>query len=338
MVRERTDSGSVHGTQLLSAEVGVANPTGTNIIQNGGFESSGAWVMESFERTDYISHSGAWSAGSFFATDGYFYQEVDVPANATSAILSYYWLNEDGDQGFDQLQVGIYDEFFEFIAAGPAHGSEDDSWHFSSLNFSDILDDIRGETIYVLFDVTQDAVEPDAVFYVDDVVFDVETGGGNPTPTAIVPPVPTPTPTRPSGPTPTPTTPPGGSGGTFRITLVWTDYPGEVEAARTLVNDLDLEVIAPDGSRFVGNQGTYTGGHCLRGSKWDACNNVEGIIIPNASHGTYTVVIHGANIPQGPQPFALAASGDGLREGGGSNQTPTPPGGIPLFLPVILTN
>jgi hypothetical protein len=44
--------------------------------------------------------------------------------------------------------------------------------------------------------------------------------------------------------------------------------------------------------------------------KWDACNNVEGITIPNAPYGTYTVYVNAYNVPQGPQPFALVASGD----------------------------
>jgi hypothetical protein len=108
---------------------------------------------------------------------------------------------------------------------------------------------------------------------------------------------------------------PSQTGGPFRITLVWTDYPGELSAAKALVNDLDLEIIAPDGTHYYGNQGLYTSGQCLREGKWDACNNVEGVVISDALHGTYTVMVHGYNIPQGSQPFALVASGDNVRAG-----------------------
>ena len=157
-----------------------------------------------------------------------------------------------------------------------------------------------------------------------------ETGAA-PTPTPTTRP-PTPTVTRtPSG-TPTVTPTPLVKGGTFRITLTWTDYPGSTSAARTLVNDLDLEVIAPDGRHYYGNNGAYAvGSSCLRDNQWDRCNNVEGVIIPTAYYGTYTVIVRGYNVPNGPQPFALVASGDYLVEG--SIPLSTKPS---LYLPLII--
>lgn len=127
------------------------------------------------------------------------------------------------------------------------------------------------------------------------------------------PPSPTPTQTSTPGPSPTPTL-----GGPLRFMLVWTDYPGQPAAARALVNDLDLEVIAPDGSRYVGNQGVYDSGDvCLRDATWDRCNPVEGIIIPSAQYGDYRVLVHGYEVAQGGrQPFALVASGDAVRLSG----------------------
>src|SRR6185369_6590024 len=116
-------------------------------------------------------------------------------------------------------------------------------------------------------------------------------------------------------PSPTATTPPSPSGDPLRITLAWTDYPGEPSAAKALVNDLDLEVIGPNGAHYSGNQGLYTSGQCLRGGTWDACNNIEGIILPQAGAGAYTIIVHGAQVAQGgAQPFALVASGNGLQQ------------------------
>ncbi len=100
----------------------------------------------------------------------------------------------------------------------------------------------------------------------------------------------------------------------LRVTLAWTDYPGAQSAARTLVNDLDLEVLAPDGTtRYYGNAGLYGSGNpCLRSSTRDNCNNVEGVVIPAALPGVYTITVRAYEIAIGPQPFALAASGDNL--------------------------
>lgn len=317
----------------IPARIAPAAPS-ANIIQNGGFESDSGWVLEDMVYTTDAAHGGNRAVASFAGFNGYVYQYVQIPANAAAATLSYWWSNEDGDVGFDQLQASIYTEdLSEVIGSGPMHSAEDAGWHSQSLNLTPILDDLRGQTVAILFEVTQDSIEPDAVFYIDDVALDVQTGGGaTPTPTA--------TPTRPPGPTPTPTpTPqPSGGEGVFRITLAWTDYPGELAAAKALVNDLDLEVIAPNGTHYRGNAGVYTGGQCLRGGQWDACNNVEGVIIPDAPNGVYQVIVRGINVPQGPQPFALAASGVGL-SGGGQQPTATPtwpPGTVKsLYLPLI---
>ncbi|MCI0522006.1 MAG: S8 family serine peptidase [Chloroflexi bacterium] len=106
--------------------------------------------------------------------------------------------------------------------------------------------------------------------------------------------------------------PPPPSAGPLRVTLAWMDYPGTLGAAKALVNDLDLEIISPNGTHYYGNSGVYFSGQCLRSGLWDACNNVEGIVINQAAIGVWTVIVRGANVPQGPQPFALTASGDNL--------------------------
>ena len=172
------------------------------------------------------------------------------------------------------------------------------------------------------------AIPPDPPILPPDMTFDLignlaSTGGnwlvrGYGT-TVSATPSPTPVTPTPSGTPPTPTTtPPPVQGGPLRITLAWTDYPGSTFAAKALVNDLDLEVVAPNGTHYYGNSGLYSSGQCFRASKWDACNNVEGVLIPSALYGNYTILVHGYNIPNGPQPFAVVASGDSLL-GGTSN-------------------
>ena len=94
-----------------------------------------------------------------------------------------------------------------------------------------------------------------------------------------------------------------GSTSPLRVTLVWTDYPGYVGAAKALVNDLDLVVTLPGGATMRGNGTT------------DRYNNVEGVDIANPAAGTYTVAVNGYNVPSGSQPFAVVVTSD----------TPPPP-------------
>jgi hypothetical protein len=78
-------------------------------------------------------------------------------------------------------------------------------------------------------------------------------------------------------------------------TVVWSDYPQQPGAANALVNDLDLQIIDPDGRVFWGNN--IIGG--------DKKNNVEVIRINNPQSGKYTVTVKGAKVLAGPQPCSI---------------------------------
>jgi len=96
------------------------------------------------------------------------------------------------------------------------------------------------------------------------------------------------------------------------ITLVWTDYPAAPYANATLVNDLDLIVTGPDGTVYRGNQfAGFNPGESIRNPvSSDHVNNVEGVlVISNFQSGQWTVVVSGADIPMGAQPFALVITG-----------------------------
>lgn len=104
------------------------------------------------------------------------------------------------------------------------------------------------------------------------------------------------------------------TGAPLKVTLVWTDYPGSTAATSTLVNDLDLSVVAPDGTTYRGN--VFAGGWSNTGGSADRVNNVENVFVFAAAAGTWTVSVTGYNVPSGPQPFALVvdlpAASDGL--------------------------
>ncbi len=102
-----------------------------------------------------------------------------------------------------------------------------------------------------------------------------------------------------------------------KFVLAWTDYPGTLGAAKALVNDLDLQVTAPDGTVYRGNNfGSFAAGQSVPGGTFDSTNPEEAVILKRPMAGDWTVQVIGADVPVGPQPFALVAAG-GLDPGYG---------------------
>ncbi len=82
--------------------------------------------------------------------------------------------------------------------------------------------------------------------------------------------------------------------GLIQVNLVWTDAPGSVNAGKALVNDLDLEVVLPDGKILAQN---------------DQINN-HSFVSAETPAGEITIRVKGANVPMGKnakQPFAIVA-------------------------------
>jgi hypothetical protein len=97
----------------------------------------------------------------------------------------------------------------------------------------------------------------------------------------------------------------------LKVTLVWTDWPGNPGAQFALVNDLDLTVSGPSGT-YVGNH--FLDGYSTSGGTADRRDVVEQVYlsetIGNLEPGTHTVTIYGYNVPFGRnpgsrQPFAV---------------------------------
>jgi subtilisin family serine protease len=113
-------------------------------------------------------------------------------------------------------------------------------------------------------------------------------------------------------------------GAPLKITLVWTDYPSTESAAKNLVNDLNLVVTGPGGVEYRGN--VFSGGWSVTGGSADTTNNVENVYLQSPAAGsTWTVQISGANVPNGPQPFALVVDG-------AQTAAPPPPPAAPTNL------
>jgi hypothetical protein len=92
----------------------------------------------------------------------------------------------------------------------------------------------------------------------------------------------------------------------LKITLVWTDWPSTPAAAINLVNDLDL-VVTQGATTYLGN--VWSGGQSVTGGSRDDRNVEENVRRATPVVGTYTIRVEGANVPYGPQPYALVVSG-----------------------------
>lgn len=85
------------------------------------------------------------------------------------------------------------------------------------------------------------------------------------------------------------------------VTMCWTDPPG-----RGLNHELDLLLIAPDGTKHVGNNALVR----LPYQKSDRINNVEKIVIDAPTTGEWVVMVTAYNTYKHAQGFGLAATGD----------------------------
>ncbi|ALG14181.1 S8 family serine peptidase [Kibdelosporangium phytohabitans] len=93
------------------------------------------------------------------------------------------------------------------------------------------------------------------------------------------------------------------AGQPLKVSLAYTDKEAATTASVSLVNDLDLELMAPNGTVYRGN--VFAGGWSQTGGSADRRNNVENVYVQNPAAGTWKVRVQGYNVPQGPQTYAL---------------------------------
>jgi len=84
----------------------------------------------------------------------------------------------------------------------------------------------------------------------------------------------------------------------LKVTLAWADPPAAPGASITLINDLDLEVEAPNGDVYRGNLEYDAAGFSqpAAGSDTDTINNVEKVTIGDVQAGSYLVSVSGTRI------------------------------------------
>lgn len=84
----------------------------------------------------------------------------------------------------------------------------------------------------------------------------------------------------------------------LKVTLVYNDNPGTTSASLHRINDLDLVVTSPSGTRYFGNVGLDTGTVSVSGGNRDGKNNVENVFLPNPAAGIWKVAIEAREVNQ----------------------------------------
>ncbi|RMF71486.1 MAG: hypothetical protein D6744_17900 [Planctomycetota bacterium] len=94
-----------------------------------------------------------------------------------------------------------------------------------------------------------------------------------------------------------------------KVTLAWDDVPGTPEVMPVLVNDLDLRVFDPSGTRYYPwTLNPASPATPAVRTQEDHANNIEQVVIDAPVAGAYRVEVYGFNVPQGPQSFSVAAT------------------------------
>ena len=105
-----------------------------------------------------------------------------------------------------------------------------------------------------------------------------------------------------------------GAGAELRATLTWFDADAAPGAASTLINNLDLEVVAPGGTIYKGN--VFSASESQSGGSADTVNTVEQVRLTAPVAGSYTFRVKATGVPgngsegSDRQGYALAVSGE----------------------------
>ncbi len=111
----------------------------------------------------------------------------------------------------------------------------------------------------------------------------------------------------------------------LRLTLAFTDPPGDLSSADPVVNDLNLEILGASGN-FFGN--VFSGGESQHGGLPDPKNSVEQILVRLPSTGRHTIRVIGHGVRMGRQGYGLVITGalEEVFQGAPESVTATPDG------------
>jgi hypothetical protein len=107
----------------------------------------------------------------------------------------------------------------------------------------------------------------------------------------------------------------------LKVTLAWDDPSGTPNVDPALVNDLDVRVFDPTGvQHYPWTLNALNPSAPAVQTQANRLDNLEQVRVSNPQAGTWTIEVHGFNVPQGPQTFSLV--GDGAENVGTSVTLP----------------
>lgn len=108
---------------------------------------------------------------------------------------------------------------------------------------------------------------------------------------------------------------PPGSTDPLKVTLAWDDFPstpnGAGQGQGSLINDLDLVVTSPSNVRaYPWTLQGLSGNPSLPAvqTQENHVDNIEQVYVATPEPGAWLVTVRGTTVPEGPQPFSIAAS------------------------------
>ena len=93
----------------------------------------------------------------------------------------------------------------------------------------------------------------------------------------------------------------------LKITMAYPDPPGTTSSTVHRINNLNLRVIAPNGTIYWGNNGLSAGNWSTSGGSANARDTVENVFIQNPAAGTWRIEVRAAAINQDGHPATPAA-------------------------------
>ncbi len=81
----------------------------------------------------------------------------------------------------------------------------------------------------------------------------------------------------------------------LKVTLNWLDPAGDPAAATAIVNDLDLVLVAPDGTRYLGNR--FEKGWSVTGGTADRLEVLENVYVQSPMAGVWSVEVTAHALP-----------------------------------------